>query len=215
MNEEKPLQVAIYCRVSKDTLCSDGRLQDPENQLGPLKKFCSDMEWNIKFIFIDKKSGADSNRPEFKKMLAEVRQHHFDLLLVWSLDRFSREPLLNTFSYLEQLKKHNVNLKSYTEGIDTRELSDTGELMMMIFFWISKNERDKLSRRTKAGIQRRKNLGVWKGGRKKDRINKEEGNKILELNEKGLSSLKIMRKLNISRKSIEEYIQLKGGGELE
>jgi len=163
-NKEQ-IDIAIYVRVSKDTITSDGRLQNPDNQIEPLKKYANDMNWNIKFIFIDKKSGADSNRPEFKRMLAEARQHHFDLLLVWSLDRFSREPLLNTLSYIEQLKNHNIHLKSYTEGIDTRELSDTGELMMIILFWISKNERDKLSRRTKAGIQRRKNLGVWKGGR--------------------------------------------------
>lgn len=162
---KEQLDVGIYARVSKDTITSDGRLQNPDNQIEPLKKFALDMGWNLKFIFIDKKSGADSNRPEFKRMLAEVRQHHFDLLLVWSLDRFSREPLLNTLSYLEQLKQHNVALKSYTEGIDTREMADTQELMMIFLFWISKNERDRLSRRTKAGIQRRKNLGVWKGGR--------------------------------------------------
>ncbi len=165
MGNKKKIDVCIYARVSKDTLTSDGRLQDPGNQIEPLKKYALDMGLNVKFIFIDKKSGADSNRPEFKKMLAKARQHHFDLLLVWSLDRFSREPLLNTLSYLQQLQNHNVNLKSYTEGIDTRDLTDTGELMMLILFWISKNERDKLSRRTKAGIQRRKNLGVWRGGR--------------------------------------------------
>lgn len=164
------MNIAIYCRVSKDTMTSDGRLQDPKNQLEPLKEYAKQMGWNVKFVFIDKKSGADSNRPEFKKMLAEARQHHFDLLLIWSLDRFSREPLLNTLSYLQQLKHHNIHLKSYTEGIDTSQMSDTGELMMLILFWISKNERDRLSRRTKAGIQRRKNLGVWKGGRpKKDK----------------------------------------------
>lgn len=157
--------IAIYARVSKDTLCADGRLQNPENQIEPLKKFANDMNWNVKFIFIDKKSGADSNRPEFKKMLAEARQHHFDLLLVWSLDRFSREPVLNSLSYLDQLKKHNVHLKSYTEGIDTREMADTQELMMMFLFWISKNERDKLSRRTKAGITKKKLEGTWRGGR--------------------------------------------------
>ncbi len=162
MKKEK-LDICIYARVSKDDLGE--RFQDPNNQIEPLKKFADSMDWNIKFIFIDKKSGADSNRPEFKKMLAKARQHHFDLLLVWSLDRLSREPLLNTFRYLEILKNHNIRLKSYTDGIDTGETSDTGELIMMILFWISKNERDKISKRTKAGIQRLKNIGQYKGGR--------------------------------------------------
>jgi len=156
------MKVAIYCRVSKDD--EGRRYQEPDNQLQPLKEFCKEMDWEVKFIFIDKKSGADSNRPEFKRMLAEARQHHFDLLLVWSLDRFSREPLLNTLSYIQQLKSHNIYLKSYTENIDTRE-GGTQELIMVILMWLAQEERNKISRRTKAGIQRRKNLGVWKGGR--------------------------------------------------
>ncbi len=163
---EKQLQVAIYGRVSKEIANSkDMRYQEPSNQIEPLKQFCESMNWNVKFVFIDRKSGADSNRPEFKKMLAEARQHHFDLLLVWALDRFSREPVLNTLNYLEQLKKHNVHLKSFSDGIDTREMVDTQELIMLILMWQAQNEREKISRRTKAGIQRRKNLGVWKGGR--------------------------------------------------
>lgn len=156
------MKVAIYSRVSKDDVGE--RFQDPTNQTEPLKKFCKEMNWEVKFVFIDKKSGADSNRPEFKRMLAEARQHHFDLLLVWSLDRFSREPLLNTLSYLQQLKQHNIFLKSYTENVDTRE-GGTAELIMVILMWLAQDERNKISRRTKAGIQRRKNLGVWKGGR--------------------------------------------------
>jgi len=159
------MQVAIYTRVSKDEKDKESkRFQDPANQLEPLKEFCKNMKWEIKYIFTDKRSGADSNRPEFKRMLAEARQHHFDLLLVWSLDRFSREPLLNTLSYLQQLKHHNISLKSYTENIDTRE-GGTQELIMVILMWLAQEERSKISRRTKAGIQRRKNLGVWKGGR--------------------------------------------------
>ena len=157
------MKVAIYTRVSKDDVGK--RFQDPKNQLEPLREFCKTMKWEVKFEFVDKKSGADSNRPEFQKMLALARQHHFDLLLVWSLDRFSREPLLNTFRYLEVLNKHNIRFKSYTDGIDTGEMSETGELIMLILFWISKNERDKISRRTKAGIQRLKNIGQYKGGR--------------------------------------------------
>jgi len=160
------MKVAIYARVSKEIVDrKNTRYQEPENQVDPLKEFCESMNWTVKFVFIDRKSGADSNRPEFKKMLAEARQHHFDLLLVWSLDRFSREPVLNTLSYLQQLKHHNVHFKSYSDGIDTREMADTQELIMLILMWQSQNERKSISRRTKAGIQRRKNLGVWKGGR--------------------------------------------------
>lgn len=163
---KKKLDVCIYARVSKEIIDSkDIRYQEPKNQIAPLKEFAKNMNWDVKFVFIDRKSGADSNRPEFKKMLAEARQHHFDLLLVWSLDRFSREPVINTLAYLEQLKLHNIHFKSYSDGIDTREMADTQELIMLILMWQSQNERKRISKRTKAGIQRLKNIGQYKGGR--------------------------------------------------
>jgi len=159
------MKVALYCRVSKEEKDVKGKqYQEPENQLKPLREYCKDMGWEIKFEFTDRKSGANSYRPEFQKMLAEARQHHFDLLLVWAIDRFSREPILNTLKYLETLKLNNIYLKSLTENIDTRD-SGASELIMIIMIWLAKEEREKISRRTKAGISRRKNLGVWKGGR--------------------------------------------------
>jgi len=158
-------QIAIYARVSKEIINSkDIRYQDPNNQIEPLKEYCERMNWNVKFIFVDRKSGADSNRSQFKKMLAEARQHHFDILLVWSLDRFSREPLLNTLSYVNQLKKHNIALRSFTENLDTSD-ENTHELIMIIMMWLSAEERRKISRRTRAGIKRKKEAGTWKGGR--------------------------------------------------
>ena len=161
------MEVCIYARVSKDIQDKKNkRYQEPDNQIQPLKEFAKSMGWNVKFIFIDRKSGADSNRPEFIKMLAKARQRHFDLLLVWSLDRFSREPLLNTLSYLEQLKRHNITLRSYTENIDTSK-TGTQELIMIILMWISQEERNKISRRTKAGIELKKKKGEWRGGRPK------------------------------------------------
>jgi len=159
------LQVALYARVSKEEKDIQGKMyQEPENQLKPLRDYCKQMGWKIKFEFVDRKSGADSNRPEFQNMLTEARQHHFDLLLVWAIDRFSREPILNTLKYLETLKLNNIFLKSLTENIDTRD-SGASELIMLIMMWLAREEREKIARRTKAGIQRRKNLGVWKGGR--------------------------------------------------
>lgn len=159
------MKVALYSRVSKEETDVQGRqYQEPENQLKPMRDYCKQMGWTIKYEFVDRKSGADSNRPEFQRMLSEARQHHFDLLLVWAIDRFSREPILNTLKYLETLKLNNIYLKSLTENIDTRD-SGASELIMIIMMWLAREERMKISRRTKAGISRRKNLGVWKGGR--------------------------------------------------
>lgn len=103
-------KVAIYARVSKDEASSDGKLQDPENQLQPLRKFAEAMGWKVSEEFVDRASGGNSNRPEFQRMLGRVRQRHFDIILIWALDRFSREGMMNTLSYIRQLKEYKTGL---------------------------------------------------------------------------------------------------------
>jgi DNA invertase Pin-like site-specific DNA recombinase len=164
------MKVALYARVSKDETASDGSLQDPENQLQPLRKFAEAMGWEVKYEFIDRASGGSANRPEFQRMLSEVRQRHIDLILIWSLDRFSREGITSTLSYIEQLKKYKTALKSLQEQwLDT---SDEGisQVMLAVMSWVAKEEKRKISERTKAGLARLKAKGYrlgrgHKGGR--------------------------------------------------
>ncbi len=156
-------KVAIYARVSKDEASSDGKMQNPENQLIPLRKFCESMGWTVSCEFIDFSSGGDSNRPEFQKMLGRVRQKHFDIILVWCLDRFSREALMNTLSYIKQLKKYNTSLKSLQESwLDTSD-DGVGELLISIMSWVAYQEKKRISDRTKAGLARKKSEGVKLG----------------------------------------------------
>ena len=67
------MNVAIYVRVSKDEADSKGRLQDTENQLQPLLKYCEARGFTVKRVFTDRVSGGDSNRPAFKEMFNQYR----------------------------------------------------------------------------------------------------------------------------------------------
>lgn len=149
------MKVAIYARVSKE----EEGLQEPENQLIPLRQYANSLNYEVFAEYVDRCSGGDSNRPEFQRMMGMVRQHRFGLVLIWALDRFSREPLINTLKYIEDLKGNGVGLKSYTEGwLDTSQ-QGVGELLLAIFGWVAAEERRKISQRTKAALQRKKNLG--------------------------------------------------------
>jgi len=157
------MKIAIYARVSKEEVSSVGKLQDPENQLIPLRKFCEAMEWEIKKEFVDYASGGNSNRPQFQAMLGEVRQRHFDMIVVWSLDRFSREGMTNTLSYIKQLKKYKTGLKSLQESwLDTTN-DGVAELLLAIFAWVAAEEKRKISERTKAGLRKAKAKGIKLG----------------------------------------------------
>ena len=162
MNNPK---VALYARVSKDEASSDGSLQDPTNQIIPLKKYIEAMGWiiNDENIFIDRASGGSANRPEFQRMLSQVKQRHIDLILVWSLDRFSREGMINTLKYIQTLKEYKCGLKSLQEAwLDTSQ-EGVAELLLAIFSWVAKEERKKISERTKAGLAKLKEKGYKLG----------------------------------------------------
>jgi DNA invertase Pin-like site-specific DNA recombinase len=163
------MKVALYARVSKDEMSSEGQLQDPENQLQPMRKFCDAMSWEISKEFVDRASGGSANRPQFQSMLSEVKQRHFDLILVWALDRFSREGMTNTLSYIQKLKEYKTGLKSIQESwLDTSQ-EGVAELLIAIFAWVAKEEKRKISERTKAGLAKLKAQGIKLGRPRKDK----------------------------------------------
>jgi len=164
------MRIAIYARVSKDEASSDGKLQDPENQLIPLRKYCEARGWDISYEFIDRASGGDSNRPQFQAMLGRVRQGHFNAILVWALDRFSREGMTNTLSYIKQLKQYNCGLVSLQETwLDTTQ-QGVAELLLAIFSWVAAEEKRKISERTKAALAKLKAQGKILGRPRKTTV---------------------------------------------
>lgn len=162
------MKVAIYARVSRDERYKDRRYQEPENQLEPLRQWAKTNNWDIYKEYVDKASGADSNRIQFKEMLHEGMMMRFKNILVWKFDRFSRESMFVAMGRVQKLKDRGVGIKSLTESwLDTGVDNPMGEVIISIMSWAAAEERRKISERTKAGIARRKAIGVWKGGRPK------------------------------------------------
>lgn len=160
------VKVALYCRVSLDEGADSDRFQNTDNQLLPLRDLAKALGYEVFQEYTDHSSGANPNRPAFRRMLQDGMLRRFDGILVWKLDRFSREGITSTLAYIKQLKSRGVWVKSLTESwVDTKD--STGELLISIFSWVAEEERRKISERTKAGIQRQKNLGHYKGGRPK------------------------------------------------
>jgi DNA invertase Pin-like site-specific DNA recombinase len=154
------MKAAIYARVS-----TTEELQDPDNQLKPLRDMASALGAEIYREYVDYASGGDSNRPQFQAMLADARSYKFNLVLVWSLDRFSREGIFNTLGYFRMLKNCNVGLKSLQESwLDTRD-EGMGQLLIAILSWVAEQEKKRISERIKAALKQKKNVG--KRGRDK------------------------------------------------
>lgn len=155
------MKVAIYARVSTTDLG-----QDVENQLSVLRDWAKRLGFDEVIEYVDNGiSGANSNRPAFIKMRADARQNLFKGILVWSIDRFSREGIGQTLAYIKELERFGVFLKSYQESwLDTADPM-IKPLLLSMWAFMASFERERMSQRIKAGIQRRKNLGNYKGGR--------------------------------------------------
>jgi DNA invertase Pin-like site-specific DNA recombinase len=162
------MKVAIYARVSMDENYDDKRFQDLENQLEPLRSFCKAMDYEIVAEYTDKMSGANPARPNFRKLMSEALMHRFSGIIVWKIDRFSREGILATLSYIKQLKERGIFLQSMTETwINTKDDGIT-EMLLAIMSWMASEERRKISERTKAGMARKKAQGKHMGRHRND-----------------------------------------------
>ena len=106
-----------------------------------------------KLIYQEKVSGVGRTRPEFEKMMQQIRKD--DVLIIWRLDRLARSTriLLET---VEKLSELGASFKSLEEPwADTT--SATGRLVMTFFSGMAEFERDLIRDRTEVG--RRAALG--------------------------------------------------------
>ena len=156
------MRVALYARVST----KDGQ-QDTENQLTQLRQYAGQVGWQIVFEFVDHESGGKSDREQLQQMFKAASQRKFDVLLFWSLDRLSREGVLPTLQYLNRLSDSGIGWRSYSEMY----LDSTGifkDAVIGILAAIAKQEKVRISERTKAGLERAKAKGKTLGRPKND-----------------------------------------------
>src|SRR6202008_3345581 len=144
---------------------TDDKGQDPENQLRQLRQWCRQMEHPVVREYVEHENGGKGveYRKQLAAMFAGAARREFDLLLVWSLDRFSREGMATTVGYLQRLTSHGVAFRSFTEEHLSTENELVRNILLATLASLAKLEREKISRRTKAGLQRARAKGKGLG----------------------------------------------------
>src|SRR5260370_21265189 len=84
------MKVASYARVS-----GKANRQDAANQSLQLIEYCQRQGWHY-VEYTDRMTGTRADRVAFLQMFEDARLKHFDMVLFWALDRFSREGPLQT-----------------------------------------------------------------------------------------------------------------------
>ena len=122
-------------------------------------------------IYMDKQSGKDFNRPEYKKMSSELQQG--DVLVLHSIDRLGRnyEEILEQWRVITKEIKADVTVQDMPllNTTISKDLDGTfiADLVLQILSYVSAKERENIRRRQKEGIAIAKAKGVYKGGKSK------------------------------------------------
>ncbi len=147
------MKVAVYARVS-----TTDKDQDPETQLLPLREFVRAQSWETYREYVDRAPATDLlHRTAWRELLADASKRHFDLLLVWRMDRAFRS-VLDAATTLERLRTWGVGLRSYIEPwLDTT--SPFGEALYYITVAYAQLERGILRDRVRAGMERARQQG--------------------------------------------------------
>lgn len=152
------MKAAIYSRKSKFT----GKGESIENQIEMCKKYALDNNYNETFIYEDEGfSGKNTNRPEFKQMMIDAKNHKFDAIICYRLDRISRN--VSDFSSLvDELKSLNIDFISIREQFDTT--NPMGTAMMFISSVFAQLERETIAERIRDNMYELAKTGRWLGG---------------------------------------------------
>ena len=162
MNElrwaNKRMRAALYARVST------ADKQEPENQRAEFNRYIETRSSAVeRIVYVEKETATGKRRrPVFEQMMYDAERRHFDLLVVWALDRLTREGPLQALLIVQRLHSAGVKVKSLREPWLDPE-SPTYELLLPIFAWVAKQEALRISERTKAGLARVRAQGVKLG----------------------------------------------------
>lgn len=156
------MPIFIYSRKSKWT----GRGESVENQV----QMCRDyIERNIPqsdkaeiVVFEDEGySGKNTKRPEFQKMMQEVRKGKCSYLVCYKLDRMGRN-IIDIASMVEELNNLKVSFISIKENFDTS--TPLGKTMLYIAGIFAQMEREQIAERVKDNMMMLARSGRWLGG---------------------------------------------------
>lgn len=172
-------KAAIYIRVSTTYQIDKDSLPLQKQELINYAKYALDMD-DFEVFEDAGYSAKNTDRPAYQQMLARLRSGEFTHILVWKIDRISRN-LIDFAEMYAEMKQLGVTFVSKNEQFDTS--SAMGEAMLKIILVFAELERNMTSERVKAVMLSRASNGEWNGGKIPFGYNYDKENREFSINE--------------------------------
>jgi site-specific DNA recombinase len=164
-NPIKPVRCAIYTRVSTDQGL-DQEFNSLDAQYDASSAYIKSQAhagWTlIKARYDDGGySGGSTDRPDLRRLLADIRARKIDVVVVYKVDRLTRS-LADFAKLVELFDAHGVSFVSVTQQFNTT--TSMGRLTLNVLLSFAQFEREVTSERIRDKIAASKRKGLWVGG---------------------------------------------------
>ena len=208
--EYKIMKIALYLRVSTEDQAKEGYSLEVQREY--LESFTKREGHEIFQVYSDDGISAYSTRrPALQKLLADAKVKRFELMLVYKIDRFSRN-LKDLLMLVDELSSYGVAFKSATEPFDTT--TSAGKLMFQQLGSFAEFERNRIAERVFPGMMKGVQQGNWQGARFAPfGYTYNKAKKLLEIEEREANIVKMTYTMYLSGKSthdIAAYLDKKG-----
>jgi DNA invertase Pin-like site-specific DNA recombinase len=153
------MRAGVYLRQSRD---QNGTGLAVARQRQDCLKLCRSRGWDpTEYVDNDTSATSDKKRPNYERMLADIRAGKLDAVVAWDLDRLHRRPI-ELEHFMELADQHRLALATVSGDVDLS--TDNGRLFARIKGAVAKAEVERKSARQKRAALQRAELGQPSGG---------------------------------------------------
>jgi DNA invertase Pin-like site-specific DNA recombinase len=158
--ENKVHRAIIYARCS-----TKESKQDVEVQLRELRGYCERSNWYYDEVSEYGSGYKEDKQPKLAEIINKIRMKHYDVMIVFSIDRFSRQSPGAIHALLDIIAdQYNCRFLALQQGIDSDNKMIWHGMKGLWIYFANKWSED-LSDKIKKGIARKKEKGKYNGGR--------------------------------------------------
>ena len=153
--------------------------------------------------YVDKATGDNLDRPEFEKLQADIFNGTVKTVVVFKLDRLSRD-LADGINTLTNWLEKGVRIVSVTQQLDFS--GATGKLVAAVLFAVAEMEQETRRERQAVGIAAAKERGAYKGRKAGATKKGVRPSRAAQLRDKGATYAEIAQSMNVSQSTVRRYL---------